>query len=203
MRLSLVLILMCVLAGCGGKPPGVQRNEALRAAEQALLAGDIEQALVHIDAAIAIEPSGAHLHQMKGNILFHASRYSDAVESYNKASRLEPRNAEASIGAAFALKMMNRDDEAAGRLDLAEQLFTERLANPKDSERFSKEYLENAAIHAKLHLALIAAMRGERASAVSQVDRIAGSHPGWESAAYWQHAIRNDAIDQLITGQIE
>lgn len=197
-----ILLLALTLSGCGEAPPAVQRDNALDEAVRAMGDGEHAEALKQIDAAIELDPGGAHLHQVRGSVLFHLERYPDAVAAYDQALKLNPRNAEAALGAALALRMMDREGEALARLKVAEDLFAYRLANPPDPERFSEEYLENAAIHAKLHLAVIAGLRGEKAAALGQIDRIKATHPGWAEVDAWRLIIERDAFDGLVDGSL-
>jgi len=197
-----ILLLVSVLVACGEAPPAVQRDKALNNAVRAMGDGDYDRALRQIDAAIKLDPAGSHLHQVRGSVLFHLKRYPDAVASYDEAVRLNTRNAEAALGAALALRLMEREGEALDRLAVAEDLFAYRLANPPDPERFSEEYLESAAIHAKLHLAVIAGLRGEKAAALGQIDRIKAAHPDWEQADAWRLIVERDAFDLLVGGAL-
>ncbi len=200
--LSPILLLIALLLHACDKPPAVQRDQALDAAVDALKQGDHEKALTFINEAIALDAQAAHLHQVKGSILFHVGDYSKAVASYDEAYRLNDRNAEACIGAGLALKMMHRNADANARFDRAQNLFIYRLDNPPDPERFSEDHLESAAIHAKLHLALIAALRGETAAALGQIERMETTHPEWEEADTWRAIIEAEAFDQLIIGEL-
>lgn len=202
MRWSLsVLLVVCLLAGpggCGREPAHVQRDRAIRRAVASLKAQENDKALEQIDQAIAADPEAAHAHQVRGSVLFHMERYDDAVAAYQRAATLNPRSAEARLGAALALRRLDREASAAGHLTEAERLFADRLANPPDAARFSQDYIDTAMIHAKIHLALIAAIRGESEAALGQVDRIAAAHPDWEEADAWRGIIRSGAFERVV-----
>jgi len=197
-RSVLLLITVLLLAACGQETPAVKRNAALDRALKALQLGDTEEALTHIDAAIALDAHAAHLHQVKGSILFHDRRFGEAVASYDEAYRLNERSAEAALGAGLALAMQDKDDEAAIRYDKAEELYSYRATHPPDAEQFSQDAIESAVIDARLHLALIAALRGQNAAALGQIDRLKAAYPQWERAERWRSVVRSGAFEQLL-----
>jgi len=53
-------------------------------------------------------------------------------------------------------------------------------------------------IDARLHLALIAALRGQSAAALGQIDRLKAAYPDWAQAERWRSVIRSGALDQLL-----
>jgi len=198
MRLwPLMLCLVLPLAACG-QSPAVKRNQALDRALKALQRGETEAAIEHIDAAIALDREAAHLHQVKGSILFHAKRFGEAVASYDRAYQLNDRSAEAALGAGLSLAMLDKPAEAELRYQKAEQLYSHRASNPPDPEQFSQDAIDAAVIDARLHLALIAALRGQSAAALGQIDRLKAAYPDWAQAERWRSVIRSGALEQLL-----
>ena len=188
---------MCLTA-CGGDSPEVRRNAALDRALKALRLGETDRALEHIDAAIAIDQHAAHLHQIKGSILFHAERYDEALASYDQAFALNDRSAEAMLGAGLTLAKLGRDGDAEARYVQAEALYGERVSNPPDAERLSQDAIDSAMIDARLHLALIAALRGQTTAALGQIDRLETNYPQWEEATRWRRVIESGALEALL-----
>jgi tetratricopeptide (TPR) repeat protein len=192
------MVSVLLLAACGQETPAVKRNAALDRALKALQLGETDEALKHIDAAIALDAHAAHLHQVKGSILFHARRFGEAVASYDQAYQLNGRSAEAALGAGLSLAMQGKDDEAAIRYDKAEELYSYRASNPPDAEQFSQDAIDSAMIDARLHLALIAALRGQTAAALGQIDRLKAAYPEWEQAERWRGVVQSGALEQLL-----
>lgn len=201
MRLAVCMIaVVLALAGCQRTPPAVERNRELNRALRALDDGDTDKALEHIDAALAIDRDAAHLHQVKGSILFQAGRYGDAILAYDRALHLNDRSAEAELGAGLSLAMLGRDRDAEQRYKRAEAIYINRASNPPSAQDVSQERIDAAVIDARLHLALIAALRGQDAAAVGQVDRLEAAYPDWEEADRWRQVIEAGELAQLLTG---
>jgi len=204
-RLLPVLILLGMMSlsvGCGQKPTA-QRDAALDAALEALEAGDTREALKQIDAAIQLDPKAPHLHQMRGSVLYMSKQYGNAAEAYQRAFDLNKNSAEARLGSGLALMRLGRGTQSSGHLKEAERLFQYRADNPPDPERFSEEKVNTHILHAKMHLALITAARGEKADALQQVHELATEFPDWNDADAWVTVIENDRFDVLLSGDVD
>ncbi len=194
----LLLTVLLMLPACQRESPVIKRNEALNRAIKALSAGRSDEALRHIDAAIELDRGASHLHQIKGSILFHADRYEEALASYDQAFALNDRSAEAMLGAGLTLAKLGREGDAEARYVQAEALYGDRASNPPDAERLSQDAIDTAMIDARLHLALIAALRGQTTAALGQIDRLEKTYPQWEEASRWRRVIENGALEALL-----
>lgn len=59
---------------------------------QASAAGDLEQALIDFDAAIAIDPGDANLHNDRGAVLARMERYEESERAFRRAEELAPED---------------------------------------------------------------------------------------------------------------
>lgn len=76
-------------------------------------AGEMEQALVQIDKALATDPDYAAAWQEKGNCLDEIGRCEEAVSCYDKSLELDPFNAETWFNKGIVLKKMGKPDDAS------------------------------------------------------------------------------------------
>jgi len=78
-----------------------------------------EEALVEIDAALALAPNEPDAHFFRGNILRELKRFSEAISAYDHALSLHPAHADALLNKAQALTSLLRPLEALAAYDAA------------------------------------------------------------------------------------
>jgi protein O-mannosyl-transferase len=96
-----------------------------------LEAGQIPEALGHIETALRLNPDYAPTHNNLGNILFRANRLSDAIAQYRLALKLDQDLPEAQLNLAIALMQTGRLPDALKHAYLAIRL------NPNYAEAYN------------------------------------------------------------------
>lgn len=149
-----------------------QRSEANPADEQAALAaaraavnaGQLEQAMLAADRALAANSSSAEAFAIKGAVLLRQNRLPDAEETLSRAAALDPKNA-------MALKNLARTSFALGKREASVAQFEQAWqADPQDAGTARD-------------LALILARLGRAAEARTWIDRAAALAPNDASIA--------------------
>ncbi len=74
--------------------------------------GNVEEALVLIDKAIAAKPDDAPNHSLRGELLAKLGRHADAAAAYGKAFELAPDKSEYGLPQGIELKLAEKYDEA-------------------------------------------------------------------------------------------
>ena len=74
----------------------------------------VDEAIVALERAIALEPDHAEAHNNLGLALHDNGRLDDAIDAYRRAIALRPDLAEAHNNLGTALKFKGRTDEAIG-----------------------------------------------------------------------------------------
>lgn len=92
-------------------------EESKRNVNALLDAGRFAEAIIAIDAAIALEPSAAHLFIARGLCLGNLQRRPEAIACFDRAIALEPTLADAWFHKADFLESLNRLDEALASYD--------------------------------------------------------------------------------------
>lgn len=114
LRLFLMATGIAVLAGCattGGPETTAPETDALGA----------------VNAALLQHPDDSRLHYRRGNLLFDAARYEEAVEAYGKATALDPAHADAYTNLGLSLRRVGRYGEAIDAYETALQLVPDDL----------------------------------------------------------------------------
>ncbi|WP_373046249.1 social motility TPR repeat lipoprotein Tgl [Vulgatibacter sp.] len=120
--LVLVLVLVFVLAACGGVS---QKDRELgevhqRLAQQSLASGDTRAALAEIEKSVEKDPENPEARNLYGLLLhLYFQRLDAAVVQYRKAIELKPGYSEAKVNLGAALTAQGRCDEAIPLLDEA------------------------------------------------------------------------------------
>jgi len=91
-----------------------------------LLAGRGNEAMVHFQQALQINPHFAKAHYNLGNLFLRMGRDDEALVHFQQALQINPRYAEAHINLGYVLLHMGRDDEALMHFQQALQI------NPDD-----------------------------------------------------------------------
>ena len=79
----------------------------------------LEEAKIHIEKAIDLEPEFAAAHNNLGNIYYKYGNYKEAIESYNKTIRIDPNFAEAYNNLGVSQKELTFLEEAEEKLKKA------------------------------------------------------------------------------------
>jgi tetratricopeptide (TPR) repeat protein len=74
--------------------------------------GDLTNAEIHLNEAIALEPGQWVFYNNLGNILFDKGRPADAIKSYERALELSPKNHVPLLGKAKVLELIGKFTEA-------------------------------------------------------------------------------------------
>ncbi len=94
----------------------------LKQATAASAAGRLDEAVQHVEQALAEDPEIVEAHFLLGNFHRKAERFETAVTAYRKALELDPEHREAIYALALAYKEMDRLDEALTGLERAAAL---------------------------------------------------------------------------------
>ena len=195
--LLLALMLAPLAAGVGGmggckhQDPERTYRQLLSDARHRMDAGDFDAALDTVEQAIDLRPSDLTGHLARGNVLFYAGRYADAVAAYERATDLDPRSAEAEFGAGLAFDRLDRSDEASTRLQRAFELYGERINAAGAGEDIDEDDL----ISAKLHRSVILSLRGHRELAVAGIEILAAEHPDWRGEGFWMGLVKAERFN--------
>ena len=80
---------------------------------------DLQQALTHIDQALALDGGHAQAHYNKGKVLCTLRRYTESIASYERALTLNPRYVQAYNNRGIVYQELGRFDEALSDYALA------------------------------------------------------------------------------------
>ena len=87
-----------------------------------LKTGNVDEAMVHYQKALEINPDFAEAHNNLGNFLFQKGSVDEAMVHYQKALEINPDYAEAHYNLGYALLKMGNVDEAIAHLQKALQI---------------------------------------------------------------------------------
>jgi tetratricopeptide (TPR) repeat protein len=87
-----------------------------------LKTGNVDEAMVHYQMALEINPDFAEAHNNLGNFLFQKGSVDEAIVHYQKALEINPDYAEAHYNLGYALLKMGNVDEAIAHLQKALQI---------------------------------------------------------------------------------
>src|ERR1035437_763600 len=87
-----------------------------------LKTGNVDEAMVHYQMALEINPDFAEAHNNLGNFLFQKGSVDEAMVHYQKALEINPDYAEAHYNLGYALLKMGNVDEAIAHLQKALQI---------------------------------------------------------------------------------
>ena len=90
--------------------------------------GDVDQAIVHYQAALQIEPRSADIHNNLGNAMIKKGEVEEAIVQYKKALQINPNYAKARVNLGSALLKKGNVDEAIAQYQAALQI------NPDDAK---------------------------------------------------------------------
>ena len=74
--------------------------------------GQLEEALISLDLAIALQPDNARAHNNRGVVLHGLMHDDEALASHDKATALKPEYAEAHYNRGIVLRELDRLDDA-------------------------------------------------------------------------------------------
>jgi tetratricopeptide (TPR) repeat protein len=97
-------------------------------ANQEASQGNYQEALIHINQAIEVEPKNARCIKLRGNVRFAQDNYVEAIKDFDTVVGLEPKNAKAYTERAIVHFAMMNFHSALVDADKAAQL------NPEDEE---------------------------------------------------------------------
>jgi tetratricopeptide (TPR) repeat protein len=163
-----------------------------------------DQALVHIEAALAVRPQDAEARRLRAQLLRDAGRLAEALPEYARAVELAPGDETARLGEAETFVRLGRYPEAKGKLEdglrqmpesglLSHALARLLAACPDPSVRDGARSLELAL--AVWNARPIAAYAETVALALAQLDRCS-------EAAEWQRKAIEAARQQGVEGRI-
>jgi superkiller protein 3 len=124
-------LLLAVTVGCGGgkqEPQAAHElttSEKVRRSQSMMRAGRVNDALEIIDDVIADEPDNAILYNVKGQFLFLAGRYDEALTVFHKAVELDPYLTDAHnfLGATYDELGQKAEAEREYRIALADPAY--------------------------------------------------------------------------------
>jgi tetratricopeptide (TPR) repeat protein len=126
-------------------------NDPTTRAQLAAARGDFSGALSDYEAALAASPNDANLRNDYATMLARQQRDQEALSEFNEVLRLRPDHYVAHMNAGALLRRLGRDNEAI--------------------EHFAKAtFLRPASPDPHVYLALILAVRGDPARAISEID---------------------------------
>lgn len=190
------------LWGCRPGPSADQRQEQLlREAGEALARGEFDVAIQRVDAVLASTAPTPRVYRVQGNIYWFARRYDAAAAAFERACMLDQASAypdpASRLGAGVALQREGQPTRADRFLQEADELYGRILVSPPGETELRRR---RQAREARLHRAVIAALRGHRASAISQIERLRELEPDWDGAAYWIDLIEGEALADALLG---
>jgi Flp pilus assembly protein TadD len=90
--------------------------------------------------AVSLAPKDPRFHYLLGWALQNAGQMPEALQEFNKAAELEPKNQNAKLGAASCLLALHREKEA---VELMEQLNKEHPNDKRILDTLAQAYLDN------------------------------------------------------------
>jgi hypothetical protein len=100
------------------------------------------------------------------------------------------------VAARAAFSAVLADPGDAGRQAEATRLWEQRLeelrATPVDDHR------DSDLRRARLHMALLNALRGNASAAISQLEMLGAQHPDYPLTGYWQQLIRDGGLRNAL-----
>jgi Flp pilus assembly protein TadD len=109
----------------------------------------LDEALLHFERAVALNPNYAAAHNNKGLVLKDKDKFDEAEKYFRRALELEPDYAEAHNNLAFVLRNLGRLDEASSHGERAIALkpnYPEALSNLGNVRRDQKRFDEAIAL---------------------------------------------------------
>jgi tetratricopeptide (TPR) repeat protein len=101
-------------------------------------AGRFEEAAVHLEEAIRLEPRNARAHLNRGDVLFALGRWTEAAGAFEEALRLDPGDALTRQSLAMTHYNLGNREWRAGRLDGAAAEYREGLRWRPDDAGFHR-----------------------------------------------------------------
>lgn len=147
----------------------------------------IEEALTETGALIAEEPDNPYFHELRGQILFENARIPEAIEAYDKAVHLAPRERLLMVSLAQALIERNEPADIERARILLEQAVSIDPNNSNQWRLLAVAYGRGGEI-GKAHLsqAEYFYFRGQAREAIDQANRAQTRLP--EGSPAWQRA---------------
>jgi tetratricopeptide (TPR) repeat protein len=105
--------------------------------------GKVEDALECINSYLERNSTDVYIWILRGDLLgVHYRNHIGAIDCYNRALNIDPRNEEAWVKKAYALKEMGKYADAAACFKKAMQLFNETpdLGSPEYYRKYGQEY---------------------------------------------------------------
>jgi tetratricopeptide (TPR) repeat protein len=93
-----------------------------RAAAEAANGGENEKALTYLEQVLITNPQHAMAWCEKGNCLDYLGRCEEALQSYDRAIRLDPDNSDTLFNKALTLKKMGREQDSRLLMEQAVKL---------------------------------------------------------------------------------
>ena len=118
----------------------VEEEQRIERAQQLSESARWEEALVELDAAIAINPCNALWQAQRGFILEELDQPYDAVTAYHQALELDPEDREASVALGATLASIGKQTDA---LEVFDELATRH-------QEFEPAYLHRSSINTEL-----------------------------------------------------
>jgi tetratricopeptide (TPR) repeat protein len=125
--------------------------------------GSLDEAMVHYQEALKINPNSPEAHNNFGNDLRQTGKVDEAIAHYQKALQIKPDNAEAHYNLGIALRQRGNVDEAIAEYQKALQI------NP-----------EHAAAHINLGSELL--QKGKADEAIAHFQKALQINPGYGQA---------------------
>jgi len=123
---GVALTAAALLSACGGH--GAYTRAALKqsqdrlgaikagaeyeTARQQFLSGELPKALKTVETSVALAPSVAKTHVLRGRVLLEMGEYEQSLDALAEALKLEPGNIEANFHTAVAFERINRFEDA-------------------------------------------------------------------------------------------
>ena len=204
-RIACGLLVACVLlcAGCEQTvDPEAEQARLLKQAGKALAEKQYDAALNFVDAATKAAPVNTTVYTVQGNIYWFARRYDAAAEAYERACRLdtdlEMPDPSPRVGAGFAFLRVGDTTAADRYLAEAYDLYGDQLAHAEADTEISDLTRTRKTRQARLHRACITALRGNAASAISQIERMQQIHPEWNGGPHWIELINSGMLEDFL-----
>ena len=96
------------LFGCSAFKAG----EHLKAGDELLAQGQLEEAIAEYDEAIRLDPQFALAYNNRGFANTKLGQYARAIQDYDEAIRLDPWNPDSNAGRAMTYTLLGKDKEA-------------------------------------------------------------------------------------------
>jgi protein O-GlcNAc transferase len=189
------VVVLAGLAGCAGhgdytkdglrnatnKMAGLKAGNEYQQAEQAFMAGDLDKGMKFIDRSLAINPTVAKSHVLRGRIQIEKNDLEAALQSLQRAEALDPKNVYAQYYQGIVYERFSQSADAlahyqkAGELDPANPQYAVAaaesmidLGRTEEAEAFLSQqkpaFEHNAGVRQTLgHIAML---RGDNEKAV-------------------------------------